>query len=204
MSYILDALRRAQTERERGLVPGLDAQLALPAAGPAGVRWRPVGGFAALLLVVAAVLAWLAWWPRPPTPAALPQPAVAVAPVAPTPAPAGAPLAEPERAPLPVVVSAPSAAPAPPVAAPVPPAAVPPGASAAVPVSALPPELRRDWPALQIGGSIWSDDARGRLVIINGQVVREGDAAAPGLRLERINQRSVWLRWRERLVEVTL
>ncbi len=43
MSYILDALRRAQAERERGQVPGLHAQ---PGLGGAQ-RLRPTGGAAA-------------------------------------------------------------------------------------------------------------------------------------------------------------
>ncbi len=54
MSYILDALRRAEAERQRGQVPGLDAQPsgALPDAD--APRRLPGGVLAAGVLVVAA------------------------------------------------------------------------------------------------------------------------------------------------------
>lgn len=71
MSYILDALRRAEAERQRGTVPGLHAQPAtgtLP-AGPDGPHtaqrsWRPgtwalAGLLLAGLLAAAAGLGWL-------------------------------------------------------------------------------------------------------------------------------------------------
>ena len=71
MSYILDALRRAEAERQRGTVPGLHAQPAtgtLP-AGPVGPHtaqrsWRPgtwalAGLLLAGLLAAAAGLGWL-------------------------------------------------------------------------------------------------------------------------------------------------
>ena len=71
MSYILDALRRAEAERQRGTVPGLHAQPAtgtLP-AGPDGTHtaqrsWRPgtwalAGLLLAGLLAAAAALGWL-------------------------------------------------------------------------------------------------------------------------------------------------
>ena len=62
MSYILDALRRADAERERGAVPDLNAQpLALTAvagepAARAAVPWAWLGAGAALALV--GVAAW--------------------------------------------------------------------------------------------------------------------------------------------------
>ncbi|MDE1950478.1 MAG: hypothetical protein KGI35_17810, partial [Burkholderiales bacterium] len=61
MSYILDALRRAEAERERGLVPGLHSQ---PNASAATVQRRgplTLAAFAAagVVLVVAAAGLWL-------------------------------------------------------------------------------------------------------------------------------------------------
>lgn len=76
MSYILDALKRADADRERGHVPGLHSHTAgLGAAGPSGLRLdsrfaigqRP-GLWAALalaLLMAAGAAAW--WWSRPAT-----------------------------------------------------------------------------------------------------------------------------------------
>ena len=56
MSYILDALKRAEAERERGAVPGLHSQpLVRSTAAPAGGVRRTVGWWVAgssLALVV--------------------------------------------------------------------------------------------------------------------------------------------------------
>lgn len=64
MSYILDALKRADAERERGAVPGLHAQPAAmalpeePASGPLPPWAWGVGGLVTALL---GVLAWSVW-----------------------------------------------------------------------------------------------------------------------------------------------
>jgi general secretion pathway protein B len=97
MSYILDALRRAEAERERGSVPGLHSQPAPgtpPAArhGRTAALWAAAGG--AILLLGA--LAW-ALAGRGAAPAAVPVPLAArpampapVLPTAPPPIPAPA------------------------------------------------------------------------------------------------------------------
>ena len=54
----------------------------------------------------------------------------------------------------------------------------------------LPENVRREMPALAIGGSVYSAQAPARMVIVNGQVFREGDVLAPGLTLERIQPKS--------------
>lgn len=224
MSYILDALRRAESERQRGQVPGLGA---LPppqasAAGPAGSRavwWAALG---LLLLGLAAVLLW--WLQRPvPSPSAAGVESARSAPPATVPAPTVAtPAAKSasESAPVaaaatavsltasPAPVSLPMVVSAPPAAAPVPvePAvqAQPAADTRIVKLTELTPQQRSEWPALVVGGSVWSDSAASRFVILNGQVLREGQAAAPGLTLERIQPRAVLLRWRGLLVELPL
>ena len=217
MSYILDALRRAESERQRGQVPGLGAA-PLPVSPTAaatrsrGLRWTVLG-----LLLLAVAGAMLGWLQRPP---ALPAPAeLAARPLPPAvvqhppvavqtaPALAVAP-AQAVPAPLPRVVSAPPPAAAPPTPAPV---AAEPSAPADPAASARPlrlvelsPQQRSEWPAPSIGGSVWSDSAPSRFVILNGQVMREGQTVSPGLVLERIQPRSALLRWRGLLVEVPL
>jgi general secretion pathway protein B len=64
--------------------------------------------------------------------------------------------------------------------------------------------LRRELPPLVLGGSIWSENAASRFVIVNGQVVREGEAAAPGVLCESVGPKSVVLHWREMRIEVPL
>ena len=64
MSYILDALRRADSERERGEVPSLHTQQygALPGDDEAPARSRLlVGVIVVLVLALAAALAWNFW-----------------------------------------------------------------------------------------------------------------------------------------------
>lgn len=201
MSYILDALRRAESERQQGQVPGLhDAAAAPVLAGtaPAGSRlqlwwWLPV----ALLLLAAA--AWWAW-PRPAGVVAatpLPQPALPPA-VQPT---ASAPALQPAPAPLPVVVSAPPA----PAAVPAPgPATAASAPERALRFSELSAEMQRALPSLLPSGSVWSDQPAARFVVLNGQVLREGDTVAPGLVLERLQPKSALLRWRGLLIELPL
>ncbi len=72
-----------------------------------------------------------------------------------------------------------------------------PPAWAIVALTDLSPQQRAEWPNLAIGGAIYTNGAAGRFLLINGQVVREGEAAAPGVTLERILPRKAILRWRE-------
>ena len=57
---------------------------------------------------------------------------------------------------------------------------------------------------MTVGGSVYSADPPSRFVIINGQVVREGEGAAAGVTVERIGPKAAVLRWREMRVEVPL
>ena len=227
MSYILEALRRSQAERERGQVPGLNAQPAAVAALPvqrdgAPWRWLLPAGLGGLAL--GAVLFW--FWRAPPAvpaPAAVP---VASAP-APLPVPMPPPAMTPSPAPLPVVVSAPPLpAPAPAPATVSVPAKAPGTSPGTTPGTApgtapgttpsttatlrtvrlgeLSAEQRRELPALSLGGSVWSESALSRFVIVNGQVVREGDTAAPGVVVDRIGPKAVWLRWRDMRLELAI
>lgn len=226
MSFILDALRRAESERARGQVPGLHAPAPLPdpaatrSARPSWVLWG------ALLLLLAGAALW--WLLRPP--AVMPTPASAAAagaaaivlppPLAPAqpdaspsaPVPSAAVLTQAPREvprelppPMPQVVSAP--APVPSASAPaalVPAASVPLAAPRVLKLAELPADLRRDWPQLTLGGSVWSESATHRFVIVNGLLLHEGEAVSPGLVVDRIGPRSVVLRWREQRVEVPL
>lgn len=92
MSYILDALKRADAERERGAVPGLHAQpAALPLPDEAGSTPLPpwAWGLGGLGFALLGMVAWSLWRddPAPPVPAS-PQPQ-AIAPAQTPPAPAG-------------------------------------------------------------------------------------------------------------------
>ncbi|GDY38105.1 general secretion pathway protein GspB [Acidovorax sp. NB1] len=118
MSYILDALRRAEAERGRGGVPGLHSQ-AVPVPGAAPVAERPAASpwlMASTGVAVAAVAVAGTWWvmQRP-----APAPAVVVA-AAPAPTPAPVPALAAPAAPVPAPAPAAVPAPAPALVAPAP------------------------------------------------------------------------------------
>lgn len=261
MSYILEALRRAETERERKRrVPGLHTQPVpvLPPEEPGTRRskawlWVVVGLGAGLLLA----LLWHAW-PREPAaeealatrttaagnvtpqvnaaPADTSQPASAAAP-APAPLAPNATATNPAAAPqapgtqpthpaakaaatprktgtaaqggrtaattahTATAINPPSNAGAKPA-----PVAAPPRASEPEPrlrsLAELPDDLRRSVPQLTFGGSVYSEVAAQRMVILNGQVLREGDSVTDELLLEQIRPRSAVLRLRGQRFEV--
>ena len=249
MSLILDALRRADAERQRGGVPGLHAQtgITLPTHGGTGPQaasrqhWLLLGAVGALLLAGLAVLAWLRIGTPAPVPAAAlpvavpaavlvatpaaapvaataasapPQPGVLAATPAPAlPQPAGMP---PQPAGVPPQPAAAPHGPAPtallprPVAAPAlprTPAAQQVAAAAAqrLPTLAdLPEALRRALPAMTLGGSMYAEQPALRMVIINGQVVHEGDRLAPELLVQQIRPKSVVLNLRGQAFELGL
>lgn len=220
MSYILDALRRSQAERERGRIPGLDARPGAGAALPPRRSRLPWRWLLPALLGLAAMLALWVWRAQTdevpaPQPTANSAPTIQAAATPPgqgataLPPPALAAPSAAAASELPVVVSAPPT-PAPPPTSPAPALPAPAvgkaaaSAPAAIALAALSAEQRRELPALVLGGSIWSDNAANRFVIVNGQVVREGDTAAPGVVVERIGPKSVLLRWRALRVEVPL
>lgn len=260
MSYILDALRRAEAERGRGAVPGIHSQ-AVPLSGRAPVAARSkalplwIGGAVAVVAVVAAAGAWwglnrsaphggvvlAAAGPAPqPSPVTPPSATPSSSPATPVLTPSAA-----QAAPVAPVVIAPveSAAPAPsakravatPAARekPAPVAVAPrvrstdvvraperesaereraktaspaaagiaaPSAASAVPATGavfaqadLPESVRGQLPVLKISGITYSSNPISRMAIVNGQVLHEGDPAAPGLLLERIEPgRTVW------------
>ena len=223
MSYILDALRRADAERERGSVPGIHAQPAMlgDADNEAPRPARP--GLWIGLAFALVLLATFGWWllghdtappaaapvravpltvsPAPaPVPAAA-RPAVAAAPPAPMPAPPRA--SEPTRAaPAKMAVAKPAkpppgAASLPTARAAAPTASVPAATEPRVyALSELPDEIRRELPALAVGGAMYSQNPANRMLIVNGQTFHEGDRLAPNLSLEQIRLKSAVLEYK--------
>jgi general secretion pathway protein B len=249
MSYILDALRRAEAERQRGAVPGLHAQPVAgtrPDGGPrrpdsAHRRWRPGAvAMAGLLLTgLLAAAAGLGWMLKPSPavvavvapalalpnalpvvlpveasvvppvslspagPAVLAAPAVEPAPpgigpvagsaVGPAPTtPATDPAAASTRSPVAAAATVPAAAPATVSAVPAPVAAGPAATPTRLPTLAeLPEALRREVQPLNLGGSVYADQAPLRIVIVNGQVFHEGDKPLPALQVQQIGLKSV-------------
>ena len=221
MSYILDALKRADSERERGTVPGLHSQsvplrkavtdsravakplilvgavLALSLLGVLG--WRSLGPG---LVATRAGMPDVAAGPPPASQIAAAAPAMAVtsatsviatAPaaadttsnVAPVPAPVAVPAPAPSASAITTRPAAPVASPRPvPVSRPV------------VNVDELAAEVRQTLPKVVISGSTYSDNRALRMLIINGEVFREGERPAPDLQLEQIGSKSAVLNFK--------
>lgn len=246
MSYILDALRKADAERERGNVPSIHAQPMSPGPGAAGAPHAsrsPIGVIvAAVLLVIVGAAA--AWWvlsarmrdnvpalPVTPAPvatapaaavpaavvassAAMPPvmtasavtaPAVTAAPaLRATPAPVAA---APRRTTKPAAIApaaspAPSLSPAPTTTGTTPPARTEPAnpngplAGKVYALNELPDDIRRQLPTVNIGGSMYSPVRENRLLIVNGQVLHEGDKITPELVVDQVRVKAAVLAFR--------
>lgn len=238
MSYILDALRKADADRERDPARGIHAQpLSQPAA--ANRQGRLLAGGAAGLLALIALGGGYAWLQAAgPTPA--PAAPTAAEPVAPVATPALPPVPMEQAPPAPTLAAPPAVVPvatavqpAPPAVAPAPrlAVAVAPGAAKPMPpakpapvaagkpadppatpevkpgapaadasrvyaVSELPPDVQRELPKLAISGSVHSDVASQRMLIVGGQVIVEGSELAPGAVLEQIRPKAAVVRFR--------
>ena len=206
MSYILDALKKADAERERAAVPGLHTE-ATPLADDALPKTLSVTtlavGVAALALAALGVMGWQLWQHAAPpaaTPAPVPAPPSSPPPMMMTP-PMQPPASQPMSAP-------PQAQPSPPLATDSVKQSPPPQPVASRPSSTpksttpattntpilrlneLPEEVRRTLPNMVFGGAMYSDVPSKRMLIINGGVFHEGDQPMSGLSLDEIRLKS--------------
>jgi general secretion pathway protein B len=221
VSLILDALRKADAERERGSVPSLHSQ---PVVSPSvGILSRPkvrplwlwIAAGAAFGLVGA--VTWVmtgrlapassattnaapvqpsrleAAPMRPPVPSAPPPRAVAATDTQ--------PIAEPAPWRQPAEIKAPrtdAKGDAPVVTL----GNVPPPQPLVYSREQLPPDIRAALPQFQIGGNVYSPDPASRSLIVNGQLLREKDRLSPDLSLEQIKLRAAIFNFRGYRVEV--
>jgi len=183
MSYILDALKRADAERERGHVPGLHTHNMQPSAATPPRTGRPATAWLLAAVAVAALggAAWLLQTAPAPNPSAGPHnPAAAPVPVEPAPP---APLAA-APSPMPSVQASASTAPAVlPLLAPVPPAppsqparpeapraaaSAPPATSSATGTTAAPKSTAEAPPPAPVRSfAELSPEARAQLPVVN-------------------------------------
>ncbi len=205
MSFILDALKKAESERSRHNGPVLmDVRIA---SGRQGLpTWAWVLGCLLLANLLVVVLAWLLLR----KPATAPPVAAAAASVAqPAAAAATIPVAAPGpavTAPLPAAAALPTTptTPTTPImpATPVQSVATPPVATplpAPQPVAENLPTMQEvvasgvTLPAMQLNLHVYDDVPAGRYVLLNGRRLREGDELSDGIRVERITPRGVVL-----------
>ncbi|WP_332854785.1 general secretion pathway protein GspB [Duganella sp. S19_KUP01_CR8] len=214
MSYILEALKKAQAERQLGSAPTLHAPTLHGADGKAagGALRKPVVLALLAMGVVIAVLLVLVLRPAQQAAPSSAQQAVASAPALVVPAgvvgaaPAAVPVAAPAVAPS--ADSQPLAAALPPPVATVTPAPRPhpePVAAALVPEKStkpavaqeepvqnlrdLPEPIQRSIPHITVGGYIYSKNPADRLLLIDKILRHEGEEVAPGLILDKLQPR---------------
>lgn len=257
MSFILDALRKAEADRDRGRVPDVNTpSLALPPQVGPGSQVRAAARLSRVWIWVAVVLACVAggvmgaWWMRGvssdgqgtpggegrqgasgerlprhsvprndvnspevlvprndgPTPEVLPVPRNDVnSPDRPVARNDATPHVNPEpssrvpsdqgsslRGPNDQGSS---------LRGPNGPKQSPPPATKPLPHTQLPADSQRVLSALQFNGLMHSEQRSARMVIVNGQVLREGDALASGLRILEIKPQSMVLRFQDQSYE---
>lgn len=196
MSFILDALKKSESERNRQTGPTL---MELRVAPPRSrlPTWGLVIG--AVLLLNLGLLLWLLLRPTPPppivaaaAPAAVPAPvaaaaAVVTAPTAPAPPePALSPPANtadfepalPARSPLPSTTNV--------------------GADLGLPTIHDLNASGANLPELRLSLHVYDAEPSRRYVLLNSTRLREGESTPDGLRLERITESGVVLAWRNR------
>ena len=225
MSYILDALKTADAKRGRDSLPGMHAppaRIVFAATRHASRPWLWVLAGVALVLLGWAAW-WLAARQAavPPgqaaAPVAVPQARLGAAIEIPVPVQPPPRLVQAPRSvavlppPVEARVQASIAAATRPVAAPITqsvrqtltPPAIQPSAptvlvSSARPINfdELPADLRRELPALAVSGSSYSENPAHRMLIINGQVLHEGESLGPDLVLEEIRLKQAVFRSR--------
>ena len=220
MSYILEALKKSEKERQREVIPDLQADHSPPPAKRQGRKpfalLLPVG--VVLAVVAIAVLVWRQFFLEdvPNLDGSVKTAAVSVVPVRePEPElvplitgkPAGGePVAlqavvpeqqTPEVVPDDVVGDVVSASPAQP-------AAIETSVSAIPLLEELPTLLQNSLPDLHFAGHVYGDEASKRMIIINNRIAREGDRISDGLSLEEITPDGVLLRYEGEVFRVPL
>jgi general secretion pathway protein B len=213
MSFILDALRKSDQQRQRSATPTL-ASAQTPAAEPGQPALFWYGLIAAVLVGAGILIGWLQQTSSQPLPVALPPtvtkpveaPAFTSAPRPPFPetmrkpeAPPATPVSK-ATPPAVAVANAPTST-APPLpltaaAASAPREVAPPASanaagdasreSAVMQLSELPPAIQQEIPKLSILAHSYSSKPKARFVFINDQMMHEEDYPAPGLKLEQI------------------
>jgi general secretion pathway protein B len=230
MSYILDALRRADAERERGAIPGLHSQ-SFPTgealdARPGQPPWVWVLLGMCVVLLAAVLWLWLGGAEKPePRVALAPLPVTSAeqAPAAATSVAPAMPATVVAQASAPVAASRPAAKSAPAIEAEASKARPKPAPAAvaktqretrasvtepvvelkAPPFSALPESLRRELPSLMVGGSVYAKTPANRILILNGQPFHEGDSPMSELVLEQIKLKSAVLKYKGQRFELS-
>lgn len=218
MSFILDALKKADAERNLGHLPGIHTRQTIEAALPVvHSAWRSRHVTVVMLCGAAAgVIAIGAWQlgigrhaelvvgaPGLVAPAALPETIPAKLPAQPAAAPVATVATE-----LPVPKARVALRKAPSIPAPTNVAAPParrtlPERANVMTLADLPPAIQREIPPLAISGSMYSTNPADRMLLVDKRMLHEGDEVAPGLVLDSVLPKGAILRYKNHVFRVT-
>jgi len=213
MSYILEALKKSDKERQRDEIPDLQADHSLP---PLRRQEKKPSSYRMFVVLIAGLACAGSLWywlseRKTAAPVNISQ-QIASAP-APAPAPVGEkqPSVKSQPAEKPVVVPvvikeeiAKNSPPLPVETIPSPPPISPETKTVVPLMEDLPLSIRAGIPDLTFAGHVYSDLAKKRLIIINNRIVREGDLIDNGLSLEQIDSDGVVLRYERSVFRVKL
>lgn len=201
MSYILDALKKSEYERNlgRNLAPG-DGVPGVAAPRP---LWPRVVGLLLALNLIG--IALMVWWPEDESVSVdVAAPDAMSAPAAASPAAVAiesAPASSASAAALPAASLAESIPPPARRAAP-PPKAPPARLDDAPPLRLLPVEFQSTLPPLQVNIHVYGEDAAARLLYINDRQARVGEFVGEGVRVEAIVPDGAVLSYRGRVFKL--
>jgi general secretion pathway protein B len=211
MSYILDALKKSEAERNRH---NPAAMLAHEPPRPTQPGWLLPAIAVLVALNLASLGGWWYWQQRAGT-AAQPDTATTTATTIDTTidmtGDSPAVLVREIPQPLPLAAAPPQPEPAPQAATGE--TVIRPGAQAAsiepatsepVRLAALPNQVRDRLPALTFSTHIYADDPAFRRVVVNGERAVEGDPLGPGLWLQEITDTGVVVRFEGHLVRLDI
>lgn len=202
MSYILDALKRADQERKQGEIP--DLKSAPPAATGRGEKNRALLWLLPLAACLIAVAWFKPWQGETPLQSQVRAPAQSLkqpAPAVVAPDPEAVTTTEPEASiseteePVlqlkePVVITPQTEVAEPVAAEPVETAESP----VAIPgIMEIPASVRSSLPAIKISGHIFDENPASRMVIINNRAMHEGRYIAEGLSIAEITESGIIL-----------
>jgi len=177
MSYILDALKKSDQQRQRGTVPPLNTMQTSVAAPRRNMSAYYVV-IAALLIGAGIMLGWLRpWQAEQPRPVATSRVVEMPIPVTQQNVPLTSPVEHHEKIEVAKVSSA-AREQSPPVEVPQEPQMLS--------INDLPPQIRQEIPEMKVQLHAYADIPGERLVSINDIRLREGEFLASGLKLEQI------------------
>lgn len=185
MSYILDALKKSDQERQQNNGPTLQTvqRPQLTASRPAAGPWPVVALSVVLVLLLVLAGGYYVFFVPSPVSVASQAPAVinSPAPAIATPAAEAKPVTEPPATAISEAVP--------------PPPALPVSKPVLVELWQLPDDVQQQLPAMTFSFHVYSDNPQRRTIIINKRRVKQGDTIASGLVLEEITEQGIILDW---------